>query len=159
MLPSLGMDFADLPSTPALFKISVLYLVRVTIENMARLVVIDDEIDLCELIRRMFLDQGHEVVYFTDEDEALAWLRQENADLLIVDVQLKRKTGLDILRQVRNLDLSPKVIIITAYPSIRTAKEAVSLGASDYLIKPVDIDELERKVNRILDERAVNQVP
>ncbi len=125
-------------------------------ENMARLVVIDDEIDLCELIRRMFLDQGHDVVYFTDEDEALAWLRQENADLLIVDIQLKRKTGIDILRHVHDLDFRPKVIIITAYPSIRTAKEAVSLGASDYLIKPVDIDELERKVNRILDETRVN---
>ncbi len=123
---------------------------------MARLVVIDDEIDLCELIRRMFLDQGHDVVYFTDEDEALAWLRQENADLLIVDIQLKRKTGIDILRHVHDLDFRPKVIIITAYPSIRTAKEAVSLGASDYLIKPVDIDELERKVNRILDETRVN---
>ncbi len=123
---------------------------------MARLVVIDDEIDLCELIRRMFLDQGHEVVYFTDEDEALAWLRQENADLLIVDIQLRRKTGLDILRQMNNLNLHPKVIIITAYPSIRTAKEAVSLGACDYLIKPVDIDELERKVNRILGESRIN---
>ncbi len=123
---------------------------------MARLVVIDDEIDLCELIRRMFLDQGHEVVYFTDEDEALAWLRQENADLLIVDIQLRRKTGLDILRQMNNLNLHPKVIIITAYPSIRTAKEAASLGACDYLIKPVDIDELERKVNRILGESRIN---
>ncbi|HDM75695.1 MAG TPA: response regulator [Deltaproteobacteria bacterium] len=123
---------------------------------MARLVVIDDEIDLCELIRRMFLDQGHEVIYFTDEDEALAWLKQENADLLIVDIQLRRRSGLDVLRQVKDLNLHPKVIIITAYPSIRTAKEAVSLGASDYLIKPVDIDELERKVNRILDESVVS---
>ena len=123
---------------------------------MARLVVIDDEIDLCELIRRMFLDQGHEVIYFTDEDEALAWLKHENADVLIVDIQLRRKTGLDILRHVKDFGLHPKVIVITAYPSIRTAKEAVSLGASDYLIKPVDIDELERKVNRILGESHVN---
>jgi len=123
---------------------------------MARLVVIDDEIDLCELIRRMFLDKGHEVIYFTDEDEALAWLKQENADILIIDIQLRRKTGLDILRQVRDLALHPKVIIITAYPSIITAKEAVSLRASDYLIKPVDIEKLERKVNRILGESSIN---
>jgi len=71
-------------------------------------------------------------------------------DLAIVDIQLKRKSGIDVLKYIRNFNLVTKIIIITAFPSVETAKQAVSLGADDYLIKPIEIDDLEKKVNSLL---------
>ena len=116
---------------------------------MARIVVLDDEKDACELIERV-LSPVHEVVSFTEEDEAIAYVKANPVDLAILDIKLKKLSGVDVLEILRQARPEVKAVMLTGYPTLKTAERAITLGAHEYLTKPLDVDDLEAKVNGIL---------
>jgi len=116
---------------------------------MARIVVLDDEKDACELIERV-LSPAHEVVSFTEEDEAMAYVKANPVDLAILDIKLKKMSGVDVLEILRQARPEVKAVMLTGYPTLKTAERAITLGAHEYLTKPLDVDDLEAKVNGIL---------
>lgn len=116
---------------------------------MARIVVLDDEKDACELIERV-LSPAHEVVSFTEEDEAIAYVKANPVDLAILDIKLKKLSGVDVLEILRQARPEVKAVMLTGYPTLKTAERAITLGAHEYLTKPLDVDDLEAKVNGIL---------
>ena len=79
-------------------------------------------------------------------EEALELIQKQNFDILIMDVRLPGKTGIEVLRDAKNIKPDIKCILITAYPEVGLAVEAIKLGAADYLVKPVDPERLERLV-------------
>lgn len=117
---------------------------------MAKILVLDDVADAAVLVKRIMEKKGHEVFLFTDEEEALEYAHSSKVDLAVLDIKLKKMSGLKVLRALRKMDPSIHVITLTGYPTLETAREALELGAEAYCIKPIDKDELERQVADIL---------
>lgn len=118
---------------------------------MGLILVLDDELDACRLMQRVLTLRGHEVHAFTDHEEAARWVEAHEPDLALVDIKLKGTDGIDFLRRLRLARSGTKVIMITGYPSRETADEAQTMGVEDYLVKPLEIDELEDRVKRALE--------
>ena len=105
---------------------------------MANILVIDDEESIRFTFEHFLREAGHEVVCAGTYDEALARVSQMECDVIFSDIILDGKTGVDFLRECRERNLSCPVIMITGYPTLETAYDAVRLGAFDYLTKPIE---------------------
>jgi len=114
------------------------------------ILIVDDEPIVQESIRDWLKDAGYQVATAESGEEALEMIEQQDFSVMIVDVRLPGKTGITVLKEVKALRPEIKSIIITAYPSIELAAEAMKLGAIDYLIKPIAPDDLERLIRETL---------
>jgi DNA-binding NtrC family response regulator len=117
---------------------------------MAHILVLDDELDAVVLLKRLFEGKGHQVFAFTEEEEAIAHARTNSVDLAIIDIRLKKILGVEVLEELKKIAPHIRAILLTGYPTLESAQKAFELGVSEYLVKPVDIDELEEKVKKIL---------
>ncbi|MGD9506225.1 MAG: response regulator [Syntrophobacteraceae bacterium] len=115
---------------------------------------LDDELDAVVLIKRILQRKGHEISVFTEEEEAIAFARSQPVDLAILDMKLKRMNGIEILETLKKANPATRVMMLTGFPSPETAKKAAELGAVQYCVKPIEIDELEEKVRLILGNRS-----
>jgi len=126
------------------------YVVALIAESMGEnpvgkgsILIIDDETILRESLRDSLKDT-HNVTTAETGQEALGLIRKQDFDILIVDVRLPDKTGLQVLKEVKETKPYIRSIVITAYPSVELAVEAMKQGAVDYLIKPVRVDDLQK---------------
>ena len=87
---------------------------------------------------------------FTEEEEALNHARSHTVDLAILDIKLKKMNGIEVLEELKRIVPSVRVIMLTGYPTLETARESLRLGAAEYCVKPIDKDELEEKVAGVL---------
>jgi len=117
---------------------------------MARILVLDDIGDAVTLVKKILTRKGHEVIGFTDEEAAIAYAQTEALDMAILDIKLKKLSGIDVLEELKKINPGLRVMLLTGYPTLGTAKEALRLGACEYCIKPVEKGELEDKVAAIL---------
>jgi DNA-binding response OmpR family regulator len=117
---------------------------------MAHILVLDDVEDAAVMIKRILERKGHQVAVFTDEEVALAHAAANPVDLAILDIKLKKMSGVEVLEEMRRSSAHIKVIMLTGYPTLETAQESRRLGASEYCVKPIDRDELEEKVAAVL---------
>ena len=119
---------------------------------MAQILVVDDVLDAGILIQRILEKKGHEVHVFTDEDKALSYAEDNQLDLAILDLKLRKMEGTEVLIELKKLQPTIKAVFLTGYPTMDTARRARELGAAAYCIKPVDKKELETKVAEALKE-------
>ena len=106
------------------------------------LLVVDDDDALRSRLVRALRDRGLSVTAAASYDEAVAIAEIESPELALVDMKLPGGSGLDILRRLKELDATTNVVMLTGYGSIATAVESVRLGATTYLTKPVDADQI-----------------
>jgi len=119
----------------------------------ARIVIIDDEKRMCDSLSALLQGEGYQVISFQHSPQALGTVRSEKVDLVITDIKMPQMDGLEILRRVKEIDDGIPVILLTGNASLDSALDAISKGAYDYLLKPVDFPHLEMVVNRALDFR------
>jgi len=117
---------------------------------MAKILALDDVLDAVNLIKRILERKGHEVFTFTEEEDALTHARNEEMDLAILDIKLKKMSGVEVLAELKKITPALRVIMLTGYPTMETANESLKLGANEYCVKPIDKDELEEKVEEAL---------
>ena len=117
---------------------------------MALILVVDDEPDACSMLCRILSAMGHEVVTFNAANAALEWLNGQVPQLAVLDYRLPDLDGIQLLTLVRKRYPDVKVLMLTAYPSAEVAGEAMALGASAFLLKPIEIEELEAGVEKSL---------
>jgi DNA-binding NtrC family response regulator len=117
----------------------------------SRLLVLDDEQRMVDIIAMVLRREGYEVATCTDGELALEMLAQEPFDLLITDLRMPGPDGLEVLRRTRAASPGLPVILMTAHASVSTAIAAMKEGAVDYVEKPFDNDELKSLVRRSLD--------
>lgn len=117
---------------------------------MAQILVLDDIYDAAHLVRKILERRGHVVHAFTEEQEALEFAKGNKLELAILDIKLKKMSGVQVLKQLKEIDPEIKALMLTGYPTIETAREALDLGATEYCVKPIDKDELEKKVDAAL---------
>jgi len=119
---------------------------------MAKILVLDDVFDAVTLIKRILQKKGHEVFAFTEEEEALDYARSNEVDLVILDIKLKKMSGVEVLEELKKVTPSIRAIMLTGYPTMETARESFKLGAGEYCVKPIDNEELEEKVASVLGD-------
>ena len=117
---------------------------------MANIVSLDDVLDATVLIGKILRKKGHRVQTFTEEEELVTYAETHPIDLAILDIKLKKMNGVEVLAILKQINPAIKVIMLTGYPTVETARESISLGADEYCVKPIDRDELEEKVEKVL---------
>ena len=122
---------------------------------MARLVIIDDESHITDIITRFFKEKGHEVLGFTRADEALAHLTTAQVDLVITDIAMKGLSGLELLAKMKTAGLDVPVIVTTGNPSHNSAVLALRGGAFDYVVKPFHLEEISERAEKALSTKRV----
>lgn len=116
---------------------------------MAKSLILHEESDCRELIKRVLLEKGHEVVAFDEEEEALAWTRSNPVDLAIVSLE-PGMTQSNICQGLKKLSENLKILVLTTYNNRDLANKALEQGADDYLLKPIEIKKLEAKLRSII---------
>jgi DNA-binding NtrC family response regulator len=117
---------------------------------MATILVLDDVFDAVTLLQRMLEKNGHQVFGFTEEEEAIDHVRRYQIDLAILDIKLKKMNGVEVLAELKKIDPKIGAIMLTGYPTLESARESLRLGANEYCVKPIDKDEIEEKVEKVL---------
>lgn len=120
---------------------------------MSHIMVLDDVEDAGAMIKRILERRGHLVAVFTEEEDALDHARTKEVDLAILDIKLKKMSGVQLLKQIKEARPDIDVVMLTGYPTLETAREAMGYGAREYLVKPIDKNELEEKIENILENR------
>jgi DNA-binding response OmpR family regulator len=128
-----------------------------TEEQGSRILIIDDEEVIHVSLRRILGRQGHQVDAELSALDALKRLERESYDLVITDLMMPDMNGIQLLERLQEIGVGVPVLMITGYPSIRTAVQALRLGAVDYLAKPYTRQELLAPVNRVLRGGAVEE--
>src|SRR5437868_11114460 len=122
-----------------------------------RILVVDDERSMRELLAIVLRREGYQVLLADNGRTAIDALEKESVDLLISDIKMPDLSGVDVLRAAKRIDQDILGIMITAFASTETAVEAMRLGACDYLSKPFDIDLLKMKVREKIENRQIRQ--
>jgi len=130
--------------------------------HQERILVVDDSVDTLEVLQRNLQSKGYQVLTATCVPDAIRTLEQMAADLVITDLKMPKVSGLDLVRHVRENLKNTEVMMITGYPSIGGAVDAVKTGAEEYLAKPFTDEELFSAVGRALEKlrsRRAAQAP
>jgi len=128
-------------------------------KKMKPILLVEDEAVMRESVRDWLTDVGYQVETAEDGEQALKTIGEQDFGLLILDLRLPGKDGLEVLQEARAKHPQLKGIIITAYPSVETAVEAIKRGAVDYLPKPFDLNQLEEIIQETLGPVQVEIKP
>jgi DNA-binding NtrC family response regulator len=119
------------------------------------ILVVDDEQAQRTVLAGFLRKRGFEVLQASGVAEALSKVSERLVDLVLTDLRMNDGTGLDVLIGVRAINPEVAVVVMTAFGTVATAVDAMKRGASDYLTKPIDLDELEVLIGRTLERRAL----
>jgi DNA-binding NtrC family response regulator len=132
------------------------YVISLITESMGQkrgekgsILIIDDEAVVRESLRESLKDI-HNVTTVETGEEAIDLVKKQDFDILVVDVRLPGKTGLEVVKEVREINPYIRSIVITAYPSVELSVQAMKQGAVDFIVKPIRIDDLEKLIDENL---------
>ena len=121
---------------------------------MAKILVVDDDSSFCIMLKTFLTKKGHSVSEAFSVSEALKVFGTDEFDIVLSDYRLPDGSGLDILRQVKELRPEAGVILMTGYADIRMAVKTIKLGAFDYVAKPINPDEITLTIQNLLTQKA-----
>jgi two-component system, NtrC family, response regulator AtoC len=124
---------------------------------VARVLVVDDEVNLRKVLAAMLRKEGYEVAVAADGEQALADLEKNGADVVVTDLVMPKVGGMEILKNINSSQPDVPVIIITAHGTVDSAVEAIKLGAFDYITKPFEQAEIQAVVAKAARTHAANQ--
>lgn len=126
-------------------------------DNQLSIMIVDDEKPMLEWLSILLEQQGYEVTCYSNGKEAVAEGGKKVPDILVVDVKMPGISGLEVLTRLREKSPDLIGIVITAFSSIDSAVEAMRKGATDYLIKPFEVDQLLVSIERALNEQKIKK--
>ena len=115
-----------------------------------RLLLVDDEIGYLEVLSKRLTRRGYKITTASSGTEAIRALRQWEFDLAVVDLKMEDMDGIEVLKVFKKMDPSLKVIMLTGHGSERAARDGITQGAFDYLIKPVGLKRLIETISAAL---------
>lgn len=127
------------------------------------LLIVDDDETFRTRLGRAIAARGYEVRLASDGEEALRLAKEDSPEYALVDLRMPGLSGLEVVRELRAIDPTTRILVLTGYGSIATAMSAVRLGAADYLSKPADVDQILAALTRAPDAEIplgeVDEVP
>ena len=124
---------------------------------MDKILIIDDEKSILDLLSVVFKKEGYTVETSLSAKTALEKIDKEEFDLLLTDIKLPQMSGMKILQYAKEKYPAMPVVMITAYGTIKQAVEALKMGAMDYIVKPFNMEELKIIVSQGLENRRIKQ--
>jgi two-component system, response regulator, stage 0 sporulation protein F len=118
-----------------------------------KILVVDDEEGARELFNAILTDEGYDVLLADSGAAALTLFRNHPFNLVITDIKMPVMDGLQLLQEIRKIGSKTDVIMVTAYGEVESYLKAMSLGAAEYINKPIRIKELKRIVHKVLTEQ------
>ena len=122
-----------------------------------RILVVDDELDVCESLDALLGLEGYAVEIALSAAEGLRKLETRSYDLVLLDLMIPDRSGMEVLREIRDRDRETPVFLITAYGSVQVAVDALKAGASDYFSKPWDNEKLLIEIDRMISKRRLER--
>jgi len=119
----------------------------------SKIIIVDDEKDTCDIVSKILGDEGYKTFSTISSRSALAKIKKEKPDLVLMDIKMPGMDGIEMLKCIREIDKSITVVMMTAYGDVDTAREAMRLGAFDYITKPFDIDVLKSVAREALKRK------
>ena len=116
---------------------------------------VDDDPEICELLHEIIASLGHSSITAVDGIDALEKLADGHFDIVITDISMPRMDGTELIKKITTDFGDVDIIVITAYEMTYKYTDIIALGASDFIAKPFDMNELEAKLNRVLRERQL----
>ena len=124
---------------------------------MHKILIVDDESFICENLERILQEENYGTVTVQQGQAALKALQDHSIDLVFLDLKLPDIPGLDVLRNIKEMDPDLFVIVMTGYASVESAVEALKLGAYDYIKKPFKADVIKLIVKLALEAQGLKR--
>lgn len=125
--------------------------------NEEPILIVDDEKSIQSLLAKRLAREGHPCVTANNGREALGYFYKDHFSLIISDIHMPEMTGLDLLKNVKTVRSNMMFIIMTGYPDIDNAVEAMRLGANDFIVKPVDLELVVFSVKKALEQKRMEE--
>jgi len=122
-----------------------------------RILIVDDEEMICSIISRRLMREGYSCATANNGKEALHHFYKDGFSLIISDIKMPEMNGIELLKRVKSVDPKMRVIMVTAYPEIDMAVEAMRLGAYDFIIKPADLELIVLSVKKALESKQLEE--
>lgn len=129
------------------------------IDSQPSLLLVDDDTTFCEVMSRALHRRGFDVRVAHDVPGALRLVESDPPEFAVVDLKMPGDSGLALVRRLNTIDPGTRIVVLTGYASISTAVEAIKLGATHYLAKPVDADEVMAAFERAEGDTEVAVAP
>ncbi|GMU86572.1 MAG: hypothetical protein AMXMBFR48_18140 [Ignavibacteriales bacterium] len=123
---------------------------------MQKILIIDDDVQLCAALSEEFFHRGFQTAAVHNADDAIEQVGIFYPDIIFLDLKMPGKGGFDVLRALNSKNNLIPIIVLTAYADVRSAIEAAKLGASDFISKPYNFEELMTAVNRLTGTKTVS---
>ena len=122
---------------------------------MTKVLVIDDDRDMCLLLKKFLERNNYEVIDFTSGKKALAWYEENKPDIVLCDLRLEDISGLEVLKKMKSVNPNLPFLIITGYSDVKSAVEIMRHGAYDYITKPLFPDEILTTIKQAMANDGV----
>ncbi len=123
---------------------------------MADILIVEDKLSFAEVLKASLDDAGYSAINVKTGREAIQIFKKEKFDIVLLDLRLPDLDGIDVLRELKNIDDEARFIIMTAFGTIERAVEAMKIGACEFLTKPFDVEQLILLVRKIIDVRKTH---
>ena len=122
---------------------------------MNNILLVEDEQDILNIFSEQLTRWGYNPIIAENGEEGIRKYQQSPVDLVITDIKMPALDGATMLQKIREIDNDAVVIMVTGYPSIDSAVTCMKYGAFDYLVKPINIDELKIKIEKGLERKQL----
>lgn len=119
---------------------------------MIKLLAVDDEPGICDILKKTFSPIGFTVLIATNGEEALSIVKREKPKIVFLDIRMLGLSGLEVLKEIKKIDNTTKVIMVTVMDDEKTKNEAKRLGADEFVTKPFMSDYLEEVVRKMVKD-------
>lgn len=126
-------------------------------EVIMRVLVVEDDLDLINLLEEGLTMYGYAVDKASDGDQAIEMAYIENYDIVILDINLPKKDGFEVLDEIRKFNQGVNIIMLTARSDIDDRVKGLDFGANDYMVKPFDLKELDARMRALLRRKSVTE--
>jgi DNA-binding NtrC family response regulator len=119
---------------------------------MESILIVDDDVNLCQALNEELQEVGYVTEFVHDGDQAMSKLFSKSFDLVLLDLKMPGKDGFDVLKEMNEKKIKTKIVVLTAYADVKSAIDSAKMGASDFISKPYDFDELLITIRKVLQK-------
>jgi DNA-binding response OmpR family regulator len=106
------------------------------------ILIVDDDFNICTMLSDELTEIGYDTYFLTSGERVLEYVQNNQVDLILLDLKMPGKNGFEILQELDFNSIDTRAIVLTAFADVQSAIDAANLGASEFISKPYDIDEL-----------------